>query len=424
MRVIHANGLAPGLLRRATAFTCLATWLATCSAGPTGGHESPGPAMTVTTVRASTSVIDATAAANQLMDYGEHHFPDLFPGSAPTLTFESFLYRYYPSTQIYLGVSVGGVYVLGGKFGSSILYVGQITDFISPQVAEPTITLEPASASVGVGVAATFTVEAIGSSAPSYQWQVSLDGGLTFADIGGANAASYSTGATVLSDSGKQFRAVARNGAGTAVSARAVLTVKAGGAIAGRVDTGIRSDQCFAAGVSHWVNCASAAAVALNPAQDGMTGRDVTHPDSADGKLGFSYRAIPGGCVKDELTGLTWEVKTVGIGGLRDEWNTFTNLGNGQPGDSSAYVAAVNAQGLCGYTDWRIPTADELQSLVDYSAGLGTPGLDPAWFPDNGFLGITSDPYVTDIASNWLVGAGGSIGRGLRTTPSTLRLVR
>jgi hypothetical protein len=84
-------------------------------------------------------------------------------------------------------------------------------------------------------------------------------------------------------------------------------------------DTGITASQCYKAGSDTLVSCTDAAAIALNDKQDGMLGRDVTTPDNADGKLGFSYSTVPnpaGGnfdvteCVKDNITGLTWEGKT------------------------------------------------------------------------------------------------------------------
>jgi hypothetical protein len=58
-------------------------------------------------------------------------------------------------------------------------------------------------------------------------------------------------------------------------------------------DTGITASQCYAAGSDVLVSCTSATAIALNASQDGMIGRDVSTPDAADGKLGFSYSSVP-----------------------------------------------------------------------------------------------------------------------------------
>ncbi len=154
-------------------------------------------------------------------------------------------------------------------------------------------------------------------------------------------------------------------------------------------DTGIAANQCYQAGSYILVDCGSAGAISLSGAQDGIVGRDanVVTNSNADGKLGFSFASVTGGCVKDNVTGLMWEIKTTD-GGLRD-WNkTYTNYTPsfdpyslyGTAGDASGYVNAVNATNLCGYSDWRLPTAEELQSIVDY--GVANPAIDATWFPN------------------------------------------
>lgn len=128
--------------------------------------------------------------------------------------------------------------------------------------------------------------------------------------------------------------------------------------------------------------------------QDGEWGRDVTRPNSANGRAGFSFTKIGAGgeslpknattwsCVNDKVTGLTWEVKT-DDGGPRDKDLLFTNQGNRQPGDASSYVASVNAAGLCGASDWRLPTRAELESLLDYSVPYPGARIDSTWFPNS-----------------------------------------
>lgn len=159
-------------------------------------------------------------------------------------------------------------------------------------------------------------------------------------------------------------------------------------------DSGITASQCYAAGSDTLVSCTSAAALALNDKQDGMVGLDVSSPTSSDGKLGFSYTKLDASgnvlpasaatwvCVKDNITGLTWEIKT-NDGGLRYKYKTYTNYGDNRSGDASEFAAAVNATNLCGHADWRVPTILELQGIVDYSKdhSLGDgPAIDSAWF--------------------------------------------
>jgi hypothetical protein len=190
-------------------------------------------------------------------------------------------------------------------------------------------------------------------------------------------------------------------------------------------DSGITSNQCYAAGSDNLISCTSTSATTLNDQQDGMVGLDVTSSGSSDGKLGFSYSIVNGGCVKDNITGLTWEVKTVD-GGLRDKNKTYTNYGDGSATEASKFVEAVNAAGLCGYSDWRLPSVDELQTLVDYSvSGLGTT-IDTTWFANSQaqpywsstpFVGSPYVAFIVDFST-------GAISYSNRGDTNYVRLVR
>lgn len=93
--------------------------------------------------------VPPSEAARQLMDHAETVYPQHFPGHAATAQSAPFDYRHYPATQVYLGVAVAGgspytengVYVMGGSFGAAPLYVGQLTDFITPVDKRITLAL-------------------------------------------------------------------------------------------------------------------------------------------------------------------------------------------------------------------------------------------------------------------------------------------
>jgi hypothetical protein len=91
----------------------------------------------------------------------------------------------------------------------------------------PSITAQPASESVGTGTSATLSVSATGTPAPTYQWQISTDGGTTFSSINGATASVYTTPATAAADNGHKFRVVVTNSAGSITSSAVTLTVTA-----------------------------------------------------------------------------------------------------------------------------------------------------------------------------------------------------
>jgi len=196
--------------------------------------------------------------------------------------------------------------------------------------------------------------------------------------------------------------------------------------------------------------------------QDAESGHDNTNNDNSDGRAGFSFTKLDSNgndlaaneptwsCVRDNVTGLVWEIKT-NDGGLRDRDNTFgwynpdssTNGGNagnisgggictgGISCNTSAYVAAVNATGLCGVNDWRMPTAEELLSLRDYGS-LTPPGIDTTYFNDLSILNSltfwASESDASSPANAWVVyysiGSGGSSAGSKTSLPSLVRLVR
>ena len=114
--------------------------------------------------------------------------------------------------------------------GSATSNVALLT--VTPAPQAPAITVQPTTQSVTAPTAATFTAAASGVPTPTWQWQLSTDGGTTWANVNGATSASFSTPATTLADSGRRYRAVAGNSAGTVTSQAAILLVA--GAVTGR----------------------------------------------------------------------------------------------------------------------------------------------------------------------------------------------
>jgi hypothetical protein len=93
--------------------------------------------------------------------------------------------------------------------------------------AAPVVSTAPASISVQAPQSASFSVVASGNPAPTYQWQVSSDNGVSFTDVPSATSASYTTPATSTADNGKRYRVQVSNPQGQVFSPAAQLTVTA-----------------------------------------------------------------------------------------------------------------------------------------------------------------------------------------------------
>ena len=81
------------------------------------------------------------ADVNALFDFADREYPDYFaPATVETSdSITGWLYRYYPGTDSYIAVSLqdtedyvrGGVYVLGGLFGSEAVYIDLLSNLLT-----------------------------------------------------------------------------------------------------------------------------------------------------------------------------------------------------------------------------------------------------------------------------------------------------
>ncbi len=106
---------------------------------------------------------------------------------------------------------------------------------------------------------------------------------------------------------------------------------------------------------------------------------------------GTSYSSSPWSCVKDSTTKLVWEVKTKSSG-IHNKDNTYQWGGISAIGrddtprvgkyydDWNSLVNGANAESLCGFTNWRVPTPNELRSIVD--SDKTDPSINTAYFPN------------------------------------------
>ncbi|HVF20853.1 MAG TPA: thrombospondin type 3 repeat-containing protein [Mycobacteriales bacterium] len=94
----------------------------------------------------------------------------------------------------------------------------------APQAVPPIVSSHPGNSTVPSGSTAAFTAAAMGTPSPAVQWQRSVDGGGTFADIPGATSPTYSF-TTSSAHTNHRFRAVFTNPHGRALTEAATLTV-------------------------------------------------------------------------------------------------------------------------------------------------------------------------------------------------------
>jgi hypothetical protein len=187
---------------------------------------------------------------------------------------------------------------------------------------------------------------------------------------------------------------------------------------------------------------AQAAAGTLTKIGGGGKGFDFTALDASGNPTTPSSGATPHPCVRDNVTGLIWEVKT-DDGGLHDKDWTYTwydSVHNylGNPGaasgghcgatvaagcDTEKFVAAVKAASWCGYLDWRMPTVKELKGIVDL--GRINPTIDPTYFPNTWLHYWSGSPAANDANHAWSVEflGGRSYSGNLRYSQHNVRLV-
>ncbi|MBF0230028.1 MAG: DUF1566 domain-containing protein [Desulfamplus sp.] len=122
-----------------------------------------------------------------------------------------------------------------------------------------------------------------------------------------------------------------------------------------------------------------------------LYGQDANYPLNAMSytKLDSNGNTLPDSAtswamIRDNVTELIWENKT-DDGSIHDKdnyytWydsNQLTNGANaGTPGDGTDtedFIKSLNDSKFGGYSDWRLPTPQELASIVDYSIQYSTP---------------------------------------------------
>ena len=155
-------------------------------------------------------------------------------------------------------------------------------------------------------------------------------------------------------------------------------------------------------------------------------GRDtnVLTNSALDGARGFAFEQKPAaaapGCTYDKVTGLNWQhLDSAGA--------------NKSFAERDAYVSIVNASGPCGFGDWRVPTVNELVSLMDASQPANTSQPVSAWLnadhlgPVDGMTGQywSRESKATSSDNAWVIDAdSGVVSFRPKTELKNFRLVQ
>lgn len=79
--------------------------------------------------------------------------------------------------------------------------------------------------------------------------------------------------------------------------------------------------------------------------------------------------------VKDNHTGLVWEIKSPNPGDINYKDDRYSRLDA-----QEVYIAHLNKHRYGGFGDWRLPNREELRTIVDYSGVI--PSVNSAYFPN------------------------------------------
>lgn len=174
----------------------------------------------------------------------------------------------------------------------------------------------------------------------------------------------------------------------------------------------------------------------------GESGEPLAVQDASWSEDGLEQAGTMWSCVKDHTTGLVWEVKHSSPEHPRYGLNTYSwyntsaqengglagvmDAGECNHGrcDTEGYVEYLNNVALCGYSDWRMPTVEEIYSIGHQ--GRVDPAIDVEYFPNT--LGLrhwtaNSSAAVPQLAW-YMYFSDASISYTDKSNKSYVRLVR
>ncbi len=229
----------------------------------------------------------------------------------------------------------------------------------------PSISTQPTAQSVTVGQTATFSVAAAGTAPLSYRWNKN---GVA---ISGANAASYTTPATVIGDNGAQFTVTVSNSTGTVISNAALLTVAAPSV---------------------------APSISTQPAGQSVTvGQAATFSVTAAGTTPLAYQWNKNGAAISGATSTSYTTPATVIGDNGAQFSVTVSNTKGSVSSNGAVLnvaVAVVAPSITGQPSGQSVTAGQTATFTVTASG--TAPLTYQWSKNGTVIsGATATSYTT-----------------------------
>ncbi len=168
---------------------------------------------------------------------------------------------------------------------------------VTAATTQPQITTQPSSQSVVAGGTATFTAAASGTPTPTVQWQVSTDGGASYANIAGATSTTLTLTGVTTAQNNNRYRAVFTNSAGGATTNAATLTVTATG--------GVPPNDMFAN--AQVITGNTGTITATNTGATKQTGEPNHAGNAGGGSIWYAWTPTVGGSVTIDTLGSTFD---------------------------------------------------------------------------------------------------------------------
>ena len=200
------------------------------------------------------------------------------------------------------------------------------------------------------------------------------------------------------------------SGNGTSgINATCTKAIQNGGHVPQDCDQGRDADPTIAA------NKVGTGVAAFDYTKLGSDGSEIPVQNGTWSESGTEAEGTHWSCVRDNVTGLIWEVKTT------TGTHAFTVKGTWQ--NRNDLADTTNTEGLCGLTNWRVPSLTELLTIVNN--GRQNPAFDLARFPNGKSQSYWTSNPISGVGTNaWTVNFFAGIGNSkAKTSNFQVRLV-